>query len=129
MIAKRLISAAGLSMLLAFRVVVGSAAEPEQGPFSSIEQQGQRLYRSTCLYCHDSAPGNPGTYVLAKKLGKESSVLENRTDITADYVTSVTRHGLKGMPKYRKTELSDADVMAIAAYLTRQRSSSAKPSN
>jgi hypothetical protein len=36
-------------------------------------------------------------------------------------IKSVVRHGLFGMPITRKTEVSDAELDDIAAYLTRNR--------
>jgi (+)-pinoresinol hydroxylase len=36
-------------------------------------------------------------------------------------VKYTVRHGVSVMPPLRKTELSDADLDAIAAYLTRKR--------
>jgi len=46
-------------------------------------------------------------------------VLEERTDLTAPVIKTFVRHGVLFMPTFRKTEISDADLDAIAAYLTR----------
>ena len=51
--------------------------------------------------------------------GQKPAVLEERTDLTAPVIKTFVRHGVLFMPTFRKTEISDADLDAIAAYLTR----------
>jgi mono/diheme cytochrome c family protein len=85
-----------------------------------LEAQGKQVYAHWCIYCH--APGVWGTNRLSRRLDKDHAVLENRTDLTAPGVRAVIRTGIGSMPPLRRTEVSDADVDAIAAYLTRQRS-------
>jgi cytochrome c5 len=92
-----------------------SAAEPALTP---QQQQGKRLYDHICVYCH--SPGVWGTNRLSKRMDKEHAVLENRTDLSAGAIQTIVRTGIGSMPPLRKSELSDADVSAIAAYLTRQ---------
>ena len=82
------------------------------------QQQGKRAYDRLCIYCH--SPGVWGTNRLAQRMDKEHAVLENRTDLSATTIQTVVRTGIGSMPPLRKSELSDADVSAIAAYLTRQ---------
>jgi (+)-pinoresinol hydroxylase len=62
-----------------------------------------------------------GTNRLARRIDKDHAVLENRTDLTAAGIRAVVRAGVGSMPPLRRTEISDADLDAIAAYLTRQR--------
>jgi hypothetical protein len=63
-----------------------------------------------------------GTSALAVKYkGKLPAVLEQRTDLTPTFIRTVVRHGLFGMPITRKTEVSDAELEDVAAYLTRNR--------
>jgi mono/diheme cytochrome c family protein len=54
-------------------------------------------------------------------MDRDHSVLENRTDLTVAGVRAVIRMGIGSMPALRRTEISDADAAAIAAYLTRPR--------
>jgi hypothetical protein len=63
-----------------------------------------------------------GTQALeAKYKGAKPALLEQRTDLTPDVVRFFVRHGSGVMPFFRKTEVSDADLDALAAYLTRKR--------
>ena len=88
------------------------------------EPRGYTQFQRACWVCHGSGPAKPGTRALhAKYAGKLPALLEQRTDLTPAYVKYIVRHGVSVMPPFRKTELSDADLDAIAAYLGRKRTS------
>ena len=44
-----------------------------------------------------------------------------------DFVKVIVRQGVSVMPQFRKTEISDADLEALAAYLARSPTASAPP--
>jgi mono/diheme cytochrome c family protein len=95
------------------------------------ETNGRTVFDKWCAPCHGAvAPKNvmfgsgalAGTSALAVKYkGKLPAVLEQRTDLTPALIKSVVRHGLYGMPITRKTEISDAELEDVVAYLTRDR--------
>ena len=86
------------------------------------EPPGYALFQRACAVCHGSGPAKPGSRALAAKYkGSLPALLEERTDLKAPYIKQVVRQGLTVMPFFRKTELSDADLDAITAYLTRKR--------
>lgn len=86
------------------------------------EPRGYVAFQRACWVCHGSGPAKPGTRALrAKYHGKIPALLEQRTDLTPVYVKYIVRHGVSVMPPFRKTELSDADLDSIAAYLGRTR--------
>ena len=101
-----------------FASFAGVALAAGEAALSVQEQQGKLLYGRTCIYCH--GPGVWGTNRLAKRLDKDHALLESRTDLSAAGIRAIVRSGVGSMPPLRKTELSDADVDAIAAYLTRK---------
>jgi len=81
-------------------------------------QQGQVVYDRWCAPCH--APGNiyPGTMALQTKYeGKTPAALIERTDMTPEFVKTFVRSGVSIMPFFRKTEISDAELDSLAAYL------------
>ncbi len=83
---------------------------------------GYIQYERMCAVCHGPGAGKPGTRALSAKYeGKVPALLEERKDLTADFVKFTVRHGVSVMPPFRKTELSDADLDAIAGYLARKR--------
>ena len=91
------------------------------------EKQGKVVFDKWCAPCHGAAAPHtmfvngalPGTAALAVKYqGKVPAVLEQRTDLKPAYIKTVVRHGLYGMPITRKTEVSDAELDNVIAYLT-----------
>ncbi len=81
-------------------------------------QRGQQVFDHWCAPCHDAGPGNPGTIALAVRYqGAKPAALMERTDLTPDLTRFFVRNGLSIMPPFRKTEISDADLEALAAYL------------
>jgi mono/diheme cytochrome c family protein len=85
--------------------------------------RGAAVFNNWCSACHSRGPQNaPGTTSLQFKYqGKVPAALEERTDLTADVVKLFVRNGVATMPQFRKTEVGDADLDALAAYLTRPR--------
>jgi mono/diheme cytochrome c family protein len=101
---------------------VDTAAAAEPGPtLTPRQEQGRKLYNGSCIYCH--GPNVWGTFTLARRLGADHALLEQRTDLVGPYVKTVIRAGLGSMPAFRRTELTDADVDAIVDYLTRANAS------
>jgi mono/diheme cytochrome c family protein len=83
---------------------------------------GYLQFQNSCAVCHGAGPERPGTRALAAKYkGALPAQLEDRTNLTPDFIEYTVRHGVSVMPPFRKTELSDADLNAIAAYLTRKK--------
>ena len=60
----------------------------------------------------------PGTDALRIKYkGQLPALLEQRTDLTPDVIRTFVRRGTWSMPPYRKTEISDAGIDAVSAYI------------
>ena len=89
-------------------------------PSAQGQPRGYVEYQKFCSQCHGQGVGKPGTLALADKYkGEKPALLEKRTDLTPEIVKIFVRSGISVMPFFRKTEISDADLDAIAAYLTR----------
>ena len=84
-------------------------------------QHGQKVYEYWCATCH--GPGSlPGTVALQTKYkGAKPALLSERTDLLPAVTKTFVRHGVSIMPFFRKTEISDADLDALAAYLARNK--------
>ncbi len=85
---------------------------------------GKAKFDHSCAPCHGKGPGDdgrdmlPGTYALQIKYdGELPAALEDRSDLTADVIGVYVRQGTWSMPPFRKTELTDAEITNIAAYL------------
>ncbi len=105
-------------------------ATPKADPAltNPLLRHGKAVFDAYCRTCHAAAssPASrglvPGTYALELRYkGKLPAALEERTDLTAARVAAVVRHGGGGfMPPLRPTELSDDELKAVAAYLSRR---------
>ncbi|HTW22792.1 MAG TPA: cytochrome c [Candidatus Baltobacteraceae bacterium] len=104
----------GMTLLCAAQAFAAPAPPRED---SQIER-GHKVYQKWCYPCHGPGADKPGTASLAAR-GQKPAVLEERTDLTPPAIKTFVRHGTLFMPTFRKTEISDADLDAIAAYLTK----------
>ncbi len=102
------------------------AAEPAISwtwqPVPATGNPGKVEFDRACGVCHGAGPDRPGTSSLQVKYGgKLPALLEQRTDLKPELIRFYVRNGFAMMPRFRKTELSDAQVEAIARYLSRAR--------
>jgi mono/diheme cytochrome c family protein len=103
----------GIALALAVLLPPAASAQGD-----ATVRRGNETYQYWCATCHGRGPGNPGTTALAAKYkGALPGVLEDRTDLTPQAVRFAVRRGTSIMPFFRKTEVSDADLDAIAQYL------------
>jgi mono/diheme cytochrome c family protein len=81
-------------------------------------ERGKAVYNEWCAACHDPGPRHPGTQALdALYKGSKPGALEQRTDLVPKLTETFVRRGVSVMPPFRKTEITDADLAALAAYL------------
>jgi (+)-pinoresinol hydroxylase len=79
--------------------------------------KGKQVYEYWCATCHGSGP-LPGTVALeAKYKGAKPALLTERNDLVPSLTKFFVRKGVSIMPHFRKTEVNDADLEALAAYL------------
>jgi (+)-pinoresinol hydroxylase len=108
------IAKAGLLIAMSMTFASAALAGPDQDQID----RGHKVYDKWCFPCHGTGVGKPGTDSLAAR-GQKPAVLEERTDLNAPMIKQFVRHGVLFMPTFRKTEISDAELDAICAYLTR----------
>ena len=86
-------------------------------------ERGAAVFNNWCSACHSRGPQNaPGTASLQQKYqGSVPAALEDRRDLTPEVLKVFVRNGVAMMAPFRKTEVSDGDLDALAAYLTRPR--------
>jgi mono/diheme cytochrome c family protein len=119
--------AAAITLALCASSTVAQPPEGE-GP------RGKQVYDYWCLPCHGPGLGLPGfnelpgTQQLRIKYRDTqiSPLLTERTDLVPVFVKTIVRQGVSFMPQFRKTEISDADLDALAAYLARSNSPPAR---
>lgn len=102
-------------------LAAGAALAADAAPVAA----GDKLFQYHCAPCHGIGPGERGAFLpgtnalMVKYQGKLPGALEQRVDLLPEFVIFIIRHGIEGMPFFRKTEISDADAAAIGAYLAR----------
>ncbi len=112
-------------------LLIGAITTPLLAQRPPSQANGKEVFEKWCQPCHGAdAPKSgmfatgmlPGTLALQVKYqGKVSPVLDQRTDLAPAFVKTVVRKGLFGMPITRKTEVSDAELDDVVAYLTRNK--------
>lgn len=123
----RAVSFALMSALFSAAIPAGlRAAEPTVSwtwePVPAAADAGKVEFERACAVCHGAGPDRPGTSSLQIKYGgKLPALLEERKDLKPELIRFYVRNGFAMMPRFRKTELSDAQVEAIARYLSRSR--------
>jgi len=106
----------GAVALLCATLVAASAPASAQPPVD-----GKAVFDKWCAPCHGDGPGKPGTNALqALYKGAKPALLEKRTDLPPELTKQFVRTGVSVMPFFRKTEISDAELDALAKYLAHQ---------
>ena len=102
---------------MGFAVVVAALASGAEAQEASVER-GNEVFQYWCAPCHAPGARHPGTQALeALYKGAKPAALEQRTDLVPELTRTFVRTGVSVMPPFRKTEISDADLAALAAYL------------
>lgn len=116
---KTIIARAGLAAVLLSLAAGGASAAGSRGP------DGKAAFALHCGACHARGPGDEGRAMpagtealhLKYRNGEKPPTLEDRDDLPYPVLNVFVRHGTGSMPGFRKTELSDDEIKAIAGYL------------
>lgn len=114
--------------VLAAAALLGIGASPPprvvKADLPPTAELGRVVFERQCAPCHGAGPGDdgsptlPGTAALAGKYkGELPGALELRGDLNADVIRLFVRQGIGAMPAFRKSELSDGDIEALADYI------------
>ena len=109
-------SAIGLGGALA---IAGLALVPHA--VRSTESEARRpedIFAARCAYCHEA--GGWGTRVLARRMPEAQAELRKRGNLPAALTALVVRRGIGAMPPFTPTEISDAELQALAEWLAHE---------
>ncbi len=89
-------------------------------------ERGAAVYEAWCVACHAPVPEGSalvpraGVQQLQLKYdGTLSPYITQRPDLAnADVLRTFLRNGVGSMPPFRRTEISDDDIAALAAYFS-----------
>ncbi|MBK9253569.1 MAG: cytochrome c [Proteobacteria bacterium] len=111
-----------LGAMFAVALLAGAQAAAAQD--AATVASGKVLFTRLCAACHGADRSDqgramlPGTDALRIKYkGQLPALLEQRTDLTPDVIRTFVRRGTWSMPPFRKTEISDAGIDAVSAYI------------
>ena len=105
-----------LALIGALGVLAMNAVAADAGQI----EEGKQVYQYWCWNCHGEGAGKPGTQALAAKYkGSRPAILDQRTDLAPAATKLFVRKGISIMPFFRKTEITDAQLDALAFYLAR----------
>ena len=107
-----------LAMTAALLAIAPLAASGQRAD-TSPAADGQVAFRRYCGGCHLTQ--GFGTRTLARRVPAEQAKLEDRRDLTAEYVRMAVRHGLGSMPPIRRSELDDTTLASVGAYLEKSK--------
>lgn len=120
---KAVFAAAMLALITGAAAAQGSAPQPVRD-IQRASGPGNAIFQQQCAPCHgtgrgdDGSPMLPGTAALAAKYGAERPAqLELRSDLSVAVLEFFVRRGSGAMPMFRKAELTDEEMTAIADYL------------
>lgn len=103
----------------AFAADAAAAASPAKvGLSPETLAKGSELFVKNCIMCHDRGMEHPGTAALTYLYGKDKGALEDRDNLTPDFVRFLVRNGRGLMPAFRNGELNDTDLKVLAEYLS-----------
>jgi mono/diheme cytochrome c family protein len=86
-------------------------------PAAAAELTGKEVFERHCIHCHGAGDEMTGTLQLARTRGKDKALLTERDDLPAEYIRMIVRQGLKAMPAFVPSDLTDAQLQALADYL------------
>jgi mono/diheme cytochrome c family protein len=94
-----------MTRLACAALLLGVLCSPSIAQDKPPIDRGRDVYDKWCAPCH---------YRIT-----QPSTLPERTDLTPERIVNAVRNGVFVMPRFRKTEISEADLRALSAYLTR----------
>jgi (+)-pinoresinol hydroxylase len=112
-----------MKILKTLLLAAGALAASQVAAQDGSAGKGHDVFQHWCAACHkpisEYVSSVPGTTALETKYkGARPAALEQRTDLTPEFVKTIVRHGVMSMPPFRKTEISDAELNALSEYLS-----------
>ena len=105
------------TMLLGLAHLTPAQSKTVPAPLQLVT--GKQLFGKWCSDCHSTVMGPGSMAIQRQNQGAVPAILEQRGDLSAEYVKQVVRHGMLFMPSFRKTEISAAELARIADYLVK----------
>ncbi len=105
------------SVTLALWITGSAVALPAAGTSASdIDPRSpEQVFATRCAYCHEA--GGWGTRTLARRMPESEAILLERGNLPPAYTEYVLRRGLRSMPAFNPSELTDTELQNLAQWL------------
>ncbi|MGB3798134.1 MAG: cytochrome c [Alteraurantiacibacter sp.] len=125
---KKFTAFTAIAAVLFIAATASAQSEADQGETGQIENAfrgvmqdrsassfDEELYVEKCSMCHRQM--GMGTVILARRMDPAKAILENRENLTAQFITITARQGIGNMPRISEAEVTDEQMERIARYL------------
>lgn len=89
-------------------------------PVQVLAENGAKIFENWCETCHAQHHNMPGTDHIRELYGESRVDLRNSPVINDPYVRQLVRYGRGMMPPFRRTEISNAELDILVAYLVEE---------
>jgi mono/diheme cytochrome c family protein len=98
--------------------IASAALLATSAPAVAADLTEKEVFDRHCVHCHGQRDDAPGTLQLARTRGRDKAVLTERDDLPAAYIRMIVRQGLKAMPAFVPSDLTEAQLATLADYLS-----------
>ncbi len=102
-------------MILAGAGLALGAGVTAEAQDAGAPRSPEQIFAAKCVYCHDARGW--GTRSLARRTPEGQAQLLDREVLPEVLVRYAVRRGVGSMPQFTPTEISDAELDALAAWL------------
>ena len=99
-------------------LIASAAFLAASAPAVAADLTGKEVFERHCIHCHGPGKEATGTLQLARTRGEDKALLTERDDLPPEYIQMIVRQGLKAMPAFVPSDLTDAQLKALTDYLT-----------
>lgn len=89
-----------------------------QSAGAQSQETGREIFERHCIHCHGPGADMAGTQQLTLTRGEDKALLTERNDLAKEYIEYVVRNGLRAMPPFVPSDLTEKDLAALTAYLS-----------
>ncbi len=106
-------------LLLSVLLLSGACQAQQSSEWVDLQQQeAAAIFGEKCGMCHRG--NGMGTTILSRRQQGDLALLENRKDLTAEFIETVVRAGFGVMYPISRGEVSDAQLDKIKQHLVKQ---------
>ena len=87
-----------------------------------VHADGEKIYDDWCMICHAPTHNMPGSDRIREVYGEDRVDLKNSPFVNEQTIRILVREGRGMMPPFRRTEISNAELDELVAFLIEENS-------